>query len=407
MAASQSASASREDPGDRLRSNGRRRRNGRRLAGAASVLVLLGAAAGCGQGSGDDGSGPIKLGMVAATTGPFAGGEAPLVNGVKLAISDINAEGGIDGRKLELSIEDTGSQQTGAVNAYNRVSSESPVAVMDTTITAFVLSQVGDIETGGLPTFTGAAGTALSEDKPANLFRIRSSDAVVPGAAAGYALDELGSQKVGILRINDDYGTSWEDAIVGVLEENGVEPVAVESHGADDKTLTPQLLAMKKAGAETVIVASHPPTHVIAMQQHEELGLSFDMILSNSGVLPTTLELVKPAVSDGLYGTVDSVPAQNPQTTDWAKRYEQEFDIVADYSAAEYYDGVMVLADAIREVGTDPQAIVDHIGALGNYEGTGNVYDFTETGDGGKQVTIVRLEDNELQIENQLVAGQQ
>jgi branched-chain amino acid transport system substrate-binding protein len=343
--------------------------------------------------------------MVAATTGAYAGGEAPLVNGVKMAIADINARGGVDGRKLELSLEDSGSEQTGAVNAYNRVLSASPVAIMNTTLTIFVLSQLVDIETSGLPTFTGAAGAALSDDAPPNLFRIRTSDAVVPAAAARYALEELQSNKIGVLRLNDEYGAGWEDGIVRVLEERGMAPVAVESHGADDKTLTPQLLAMKRASADTVIVASDPSGHVIAMKQHEQLGLSFDMILSNAGVLPTTLKLVGPEVSQGLYGTVDSVPEQDPRTRDWAERYEAEYRLAADYSAAEYYDGVMLLAGAIREVGTDAPAIVDHLRSVQRYAGIGNVYDFTPGGDGGKQVTIVRIEDNKLQPVKQFVAG--
>lgn len=368
-------------------------------------LLALGVVGGCGgSGGGDDGSGPIEIGMVAATTGPYAGGEAPLINGVKLAIADVNAKGGIDGRDLKLSVKDTGSEQTGAVNAYNRATSDQPVAVMDTTITTFVLSQVADIETGGIPTFTGAAGAELAEDKPRNLFRIRSSDAIVPVAAARFALDDLGTDKIGVLRVNDDYGTSWEDAIEDVLSERGIEPVAVESHGEDDKDLAPQLLSLKDAGAEAVIVASHPPTHVIAMRQRKQLGLDFDMVLSNSAILPTTLELVSPSVTDGLYGTVDSVPSEERAAREWAARYEREFDLPADYSAAEYYDGVMLLADAIREVGTDPEAINEHLASLDAHEGIGNVYDFTESGDGGTQVTIVRLRDNEPQIEKKLTA---
>jgi branched-chain amino acid transport system substrate-binding protein len=368
-------------------------------------LLALGAAGGCGgSGGGDDGSGPIEIGMVAATTGPYAGGEAPLINGVKLAIKDINADGGIDGRDLKLSVKDTGSEQTGAVNAYNRAASDQPVAIMDTTITTFVLSQIADIETGGIPTFTGAAGAELAEDRPRNLFRIRSSDAIVPVAAARFALDDLGTEKIGVLRVNDDYGTSWEDAIEGVLSEQGIEPVAVESHGEDDKDLAPQLLSLKDAGAEVVIVASHPPTHVIAMKQRKQLGLDFDMIVSNSAILPTTLELVSASVTDGLYGTVDSVPSKERAASEWAARYEREYDLPADYSAAEYYDGVMVLADAIREVGTDPEAINEHLASLDAHEGLGNVYDFTEGGDGGEQVTIVRLRDNEPQIEKKLTA---
>src|SRR5687768_8252584 len=80
----------------------------------------------------------ITLGMVVGTTGAFAGGEAPLVNGTKLAVDELNAKGGIAGKQVELLIEDTGSEQTGAINAFNRIVGQEPVAIMDTTLSSFV-----------------------------------------------------------------------------------------------------------------------------------------------------------------------------------------------------------------------------------------------------------------------------
>ena len=87
----------------------------------------------------------LTLGMVVGTTGAFAGGEAPLVNGTKLAVEDLNAKGGVGGKKINLVIEDTGSEQTGAVNAFNRIIGQDPVAIMNTTLSGFVLSQIGTI----------------------------------------------------------------------------------------------------------------------------------------------------------------------------------------------------------------------------------------------------------------------
>src|SRR3954451_6561266 len=71
----------------------------------------------------------LTLGMVVGTTGAFASGEAPLLNGVKMAVEELNAKGGIAGKRINLFVEDTGSEQTGAINAFNRILSKDPVAI--------------------------------------------------------------------------------------------------------------------------------------------------------------------------------------------------------------------------------------------------------------------------------------
>lgn len=342
----------------------------------------------------------ITLGMVVGTTGAFAGGEAPLVNGVKLAVEDVNAKGGVGGKKLKLVIEDTGSEQTGAVNAYNRILSQKPVAIMDTTVSGFVLSQLGAIEDEGVPTFTGAASAQLALDKKGveNLFRVRTSDSRVPGSAAKFAAQTLNAKRIGILRVNNEYGAGWRTAIEGALGELGLKPAIVESYEGADRDVTPQLLRIKEANVEALIVAGDPPNHVVAVQQIKQLGLTTKVIMSNAGVLPTTLRLYQGGAADGFYGTVDSLPARDPAHKDWAERYQKMFNVQADYSAAEYYDGVIMLADAIGKVGADPKALVKALRSLSNVAGVGNTYSYANKGDGGQTVAIVQIKDGQLDL---------
>ena len=333
------------------------------------------------------------LGMVVGTSGVFAGGEAPLVNGTKLAVADINARGGIGGKPVKLIIEDTGSEQTGAVNAYNRILSESPVAIMDTTVSGFVLSQLGTIQDEAIPTFTGAASAQLALDKKGvdNLFRIRTSDLQVPAAAAKFAVTTLGAKRVGVLRVNNEYGAGWRSAIEGALSAMGQKPAAVESYEGTDRDLTPQLLRIKAADVDVLIVSGDPPNHAVAVQQIKQLGLGFKVIMSNSGVLPSTVKLYQNGAADGFYGTVDSLPGRDPAQQEWSAAYRKQFNVEPDYSAAEYYDGVMMLADAIAKAGADPKAVTTQLRSLSARKGVGNSYTYANKGDGGQSVAIVRV----------------
>lgn len=358
----------------------------------AVMLVFTLVLAGCGAGGGGGGAADdeIILGMVVATTGAYAGGEAPLINGARLAVEHINAEGGINGRQVRLVIEDTGSEQTGAVNAYSRIASQNPIAILSSTVSAFVLAQMEQIQNAGIPTFTGGGAVALTEQNNPWLFRVRTSDAWVPVAAATFAVEELGAEKIGVLRVNDQMGEGWEQKIIETLAEHGLEPVGVEVHGADDKDMMPQLLRLQNAGAEAVIVASHPPTHVVIMKQRKQMDNPFDLIVSNSAMLPTTLELLEADELEGVYGTVDAVPVSDPFSSDWAAEYEERFGMAADFSAAEYYDAAIMVAEAARETDGSHQAIADYLHGIAGRKGMGNTWTFGDNGDGGSQVVIVR-----------------
>jgi branched-chain amino acid transport system substrate-binding protein len=344
--------------------------------------------------------GTLKLGVVVGTTGKFASGEAPLLNGARMAVDDLNAKGGVAGMKISLLLEDTGSEQTGAINAFNRMLSMDPVAIMNTTLSGFVLSMMGTIKDEGLPVFTGAASTQLSPKRKGapNLFRVRTSDERVPPAAARFAIETLHGKRIALLRINNEYGDGWRAEVTRVAKEKGHPLVADESYEDSDRDLTPQLLRIKNAKADVLIISGNPPNFVVAIQQAKQLALGAKIIVSNAGVLPTTIRLYQQGVAEGIYGTVDSLPTRDPISKDWAARYKTIFKIDADYSAAEYYDGVMMLAAGIAAKGTNRKALVAYLRAISGYQGMGNTYTYADNGDGGDRVAIVQISGKELKF---------
>ncbi|MCT8974583.1 ABC transporter substrate-binding protein [Microbaculum marinisediminis] len=342
----------------------------------------------------------INLGMVIATTGPFAGGEASLIHGTRMAIEEINAAGGINGDNLVLVIEDTGSEQTGAINAFNRIVSIEPVAIMNTTISGFVMSQMGMIEDEGIPTFTGGASPQLAADAKGTeaLFRVRTSDILVAKAAARFATENLGLEKIAVLRLNNEYGNGWIRMIEEQLAEDGKTPVAVESFESVDRDVTAQILRIKNAGTEAIIVAGDPPNHLVIVQQIRQLGFEGAVIVSNSGVLPSTLSAYAPGAAEGIYGTVDSLPVADPAHAEWVERYRSAYDMDPDFAAAEYYDGVKMLAEAIAKVGTDRAALVAELRGIDGHKGVGTTYSYANGGDGGTSVAIVQVENGGLKL---------
>jgi branched-chain amino acid transport system substrate-binding protein len=346
--------------------------------------------------------GEIIIGAVFGTSGKYAGGEAGIGNGAQMAIDEVNAAGGIDGKKLVLVIEDTTSEQAGAVNAYNRIVAKDPLVVIDTALSSFVLAQMQDIEKAAIPTYPMGENPALTQQGNPWILRFSTPDNVTPVAAVQYALDELNKTKVAILRVNNEFGQTWEELIKAELAEQGMEPVAVEVFGADDKDMTAQLNKIKSAGADAMIVTADPTTHAVIIKQRVQFGMSdIEYVGSNTAVMPQTLELLTGGEAEGIYALTSAVPPEDPdpKVQEWNTKYKAAYGIDADYIAADAYDSVMITVDAIKNVGLDRAAIRDYI--LNNVKGVkgmGNVWNFTPDGEGGTQVSIAQVKDGKAAI---------
>jgi branched-chain amino acid transport system substrate-binding protein len=356
---------------------------------AIAAFVLL--AAGCGSGGG----GGIVAGAVISVTGKYVSGEAGILNGAKMAIDEVNAAGGINGKKITLAVEDSGSEQAGAVNAYNRLQAKKPLFVVDSAVSSFVLAQMGDIAKAQVPTYAmGENPTVTAQGNPWVL-RFSTPDNVTPIAAVQFALDELKKSQVAIVRVNNDFGKTWEDTILAELAKRNMKAATVQVFGPDDKDMTAQLSKVKSSKADVMIVVADPPTHAVMLKQRKQLGLAgVPYIGSNTVVQPQTLDLLKGGEAEGIYALTSSVPAEDPSADvkAWNEKYKAIYKIDADYLAADGYDAVMVTVDAIKAVGADKAKIKDWILAnVKGRKGMGNFWNFSANGDGGTQISIIQV----------------
>lgn len=344
----------------------------------------------------------IIIGAVFGTTGKYAGGEAGIGNGAQMAIDEVNAAGGVNGQKLVLMIEDSGSEQAGAVNAYNRLVAKKPLVIVDTALSSFVLAQMEDIKKAEIPTYPMGENPALTQQGVSWVLRFSTPDNVTPVAAVQFALDDLGKSKVGILRVNNEFGQTWEQLIIEELKNRNMEPVAVEVFGADDKDMTAQLNKIKEAGADVMIVTADPTTHAVIIKQRAQFGMTgIEYVGSNTAVMPQTLELLTGGEAEGIYALTSAVPPEDPdqKVKDWNAKYKELYGMDADYIAADAYDSVMITVDAIKAVGTDRAKIRDYIlNEVKGVKGMGNVWNFTPQGDGGTQVSIAQVKEGKAPI---------
>ncbi|REK73349.1 ABC transporter substrate-binding protein [Aeromicrobium endophyticum] len=224
--------------------------------GAAFVtgLVLLGTTAACGGGSGSGGgSGPIKVGVPLGITGPAAGTADWDRMGVELSVKQINADGGIDGRKVKAVFVDTELDPAKAVTATNRLINEEKVDLVVGPMTSDeTLATLPALSRANIPSINGA-GSKLDPKVAPYSFGMLLNAEYQGQKMVDYAVSEYGAKKVAVISYSGTQGKVGREAIEKQLKVKGVEESAGQEYDIPVTDLSSQVLALKKGNPDVVL----------------------------------------------------------------------------------------------------------------------------------------------------------
>ncbi|WCK53227.1 ABC transporter substrate-binding protein [Aneurinibacillus sp. Ricciae_BoGa-3] len=364
----------------------------------AVPVILAGslAASGCGSASTSSGSknDPIRIGMITALTGEYNLVGNYLLHGAEMAVQEINDKGGVNGRKLEIVKEDSAKENPTAVNAFNKmVNSDNVVAILGPDLSTQLFAVEPVINKAKIPVLIQGSNPKLTQDTPW-YFRLRPNDSLAASSAAAFAVEKLKATKIGITHDTDEFGSGGAKIIEDSLKKAGITPVGVEAYNSSDKDLSAQLMNLKKKGAEVIVDWGHPQQSATLMKQNKELGLNLKIVGSPGMSMPATTKLAGDAVKD-VYCIVDTVPSENPdpKVKEWVAKYQKAYNDLPDFHSASAYDGVYMLADAIKgSKDLSAQSLADALHKE-KYHGMANDFDYSKGGEGAQQVVAVQLQD--------------
>jgi branched-chain amino acid transport system substrate-binding protein len=240
-------------------------------------------------------------------------------------------------------------------------------------------------------------GTNAGLTKAGNpwLFRVRPDDSIAAAAMVKYANEDLKVKKLGIIHDTDAFGTGGADLVEQYSKDAGINVVRREKYTTKDKDFTAQLLNLKNAGAEVMIVyATNTEDAAVIPRQYAQLGKPFKYIGSPSSGQRDTMNLAKEA-SEGLLVVTDYVPGQSEVNKKYIADYKKEYNEDFDATAAWTYDGLTILANAIKKGGEDRAKIRETILATKGHQGVLGNFEFTPNGDGLSEVSVVQIEKGE------------
>lgn len=336
--------------------------------------------------------GDILIGVGLPTTGGSAVLGEPMTHGIEMAVAEINAAGGILGGQITIAQEETGADDAAALNSFNRLVAQNPVAVIGYPISTqgfAIMTQIGRTQ---IPTILGGTNSGLAAaDEWA--FGMTSRDSITSTAAVEFAANTLGYTKIGILREAGELGTGASEVVNAAAADLGIEVVEEQIFNTGDVDLSSQANAIAAADIEMLFVYGQQADYIVISNALATAGAGFPTFIA--GLQPGTYAELNYDGFGTIYNRNQCIPsaATEGPLAEWSAAYEAEFGSVPTEYAAIAYDGIKVLAAAIENAASlEPAAVKEALNNLPLMEGICGPHVGTPEGNLSFGVTIGHYE---------------
>lgn len=334
---------------------------------------------------------PIQIGMVVPTTGPAAEAGRFALNGLNLALEEVNKQG-VLGRQVQIVTEDDQTTNPGAVLAFSRLAGRPEIAAFIGPVRSTQVNAISpDVLKTGKPMMFGGTDPSLTRAGNRWLFRCRPNDSYSAKVIAEYGTKDLGKQKWAVVHSTDTFGSSGAKYLQDELKARGITPALVQGYTNQAADFSAVVLAVRQSGADVLgSYFTFENDLAIFARQLRQLGVRITWVGSASIANTTSLHLAGPALH-GTYGVTDFAADANPVSKSFAERYQAAYKAAPDLQSSWVYDALIVLARAIRDAGgTEPEKVRSALLAIRGHVGAEGEYNFDENGDGLHGYNVVK-----------------
>ena len=319
-------------------------------------------------------AGPIKIGVVMPTTGPIAYDGRLTLNGIEMAVEEINQAGGIKGNKVELFIEDSANVPATAVAAMEKlVGMQKVTGVIGDFGSSCTLAMMDVAQRSQTPLITPISlAPKITEMNNKWMFRGCDNSAMIAKAFTKWAVNDKKAKKWAYIAINTDYGRGSVEAFNVELEKLGGKAVFTEYFNQGETDYYPIVTKLRASGADALCMFGETVDLSRVVAQFYEMGLGGKMLLMDptSGTFNEKfIELAKKN-SNGIVGAsrfVASIPT--PAAKKFTSDYKTRYKIDPEKYAQAGYDCMKMIALAVRNAdSTDRAKVRDALAAI-KYEG--------------------------------------
>lgn len=337
----------------------------------------------------------IKIGVIQGLSGPIAFYGQTTLNGIKLAIDQINEQGGINGDKIKLIIEDNkGKAGESVVIAKKLINKDGVVAILGPTISTSCLAVAPIAQESKTPMLTATGTNTLITQAGDYVARICFIDPFQGEVMANFGSRNLNAKTAMILEdAGSDYSLGLSDSFKKRFLSNGGEVFGTEKYVATDVDFSAQLTKVKAKNPDVIFVPGYQEVALI-VKQARELGIKSVFLGGDGWDSQDILNNAGDAINGSFVSTHFSAESQDPMIVDFLKAHIEKYGEEPSVLTALGYDAARVMVDAIKRAGsTDKEAIKNAINSTKDFKGVTGTITLDENRNPVKDAFVLEAKD--------------
>jgi len=338
---------------------------------------------------------PIVGLMELSGTGATAG--TNFDNGVKLAVKEINAAGGILGRKIEYTAMDTQSNPGVAKALAQKAVDQGAYVVMGPVFSGSIIVSMAETKRAEIPNFTGGEAAGITQQDNPYVFRTSFTQSTAMPKVAKYIKEAVKAKSVAIVWVNNDFGKGGRDMITKALDAQGVKVVADIPTDPGQVDFSGAVLKAKQSGADALFVYTNEEESARALRELKKQAYDKPIIGETTLTGQKVIELAGDAANGAVAHVGLTVDAPQPTIKAFDQKFQGEYKYKSDHNGMKGYSGMYVVKAITEKIGkTDSKAFAaamkgakistkDHPGVLLDVT-------FDQNGDLDRESFLVKVE---------------
>jgi len=295
--------------------------------------------------------GPVTVVGLMELSGTGATAGTNFDNGVKLAVKEINAAGGILGRKIEYTTMDTQSAPQTAKALAQKAVDQSAYVVMGPVFSGSFIVSMAETKRAEIPNFTGGEAANITQQGNPYVFRTSFTQSTAMPKLARYIKDTVKAKSVAMIWVNNDFGKGGRDSMAKALEAQGIKVAADISTDPGQVDFSAAVLKAKQSNADALFVYTNEEESARALRELKKQGYDKPIIGETTLTGQKVIELAGEAANGAVAHVGLTVDAPQPAIKAFDEKFQKEYKYKSDHNGMKGYSGMYVVKAITEKVG--------------------------------------------------------
>jgi branched-chain amino acid transport system substrate-binding protein len=345
--------------------------------------------------SGGGGGDKVRIGVFMSLTGDTANFGISSTNGIKMAADEVNTAGGINGKQIELLVQDDRSDASEAATIVTKFVTQDQVhAILGEVASSRSIAAAPIAQNAHIPMLTPSSTNPEVTKKGDYIFRSCFIDPVQGAAIAQFGAKTLGAKR-GALMVDrkNDYSTGLEKVINDVFTRLGGQIVVTQSYQAGDQDFNAQITSIKGANPDVIFVPGYYGDVALFAKQARDKGITVPLLGGDGWDSPSLYQIGGSALDGCYFSNHYSPDDADPIVQKFVSDYKSRYGSIPDALAATAYDAARIMFDAIKRANSlEGPAIRDALAATKEFPGVTGKVTFNENRDAVKPIVMIKIQ---------------